>query len=309
MRAQRRRGELMPLHWVQVEKEFVEGPELSNTALALGLSEDELLGKMTRLWAWSLNHATPPEGTVAGAAAGRALARAAGFTGDVEVFVDALVGAGVLEVLPGMIRFKGWAERYGKVLREQDQDAERKREERRVGKSGRKSSKRSTRTSARTSVGRPPADPTESFSRDRPKTTRPETSDATLETREVRSESSDHHPPAEVVVEQIRDRDLTGLPVMREVAVVRWEPSAIGCWQAFQLIREHQGLSREAAIPAGFGAWAEEALAEVGPGAIERTFRGYLADPGIRAEGHPTAVFIAGVWDARKPAPAPQEAP
>lgn len=116
----------MALPWVQIETELIEGPGLSRLALKLGLSEDEVLGKLARAWAWSLRHAAP-QGKVRGQGAVRAVERAVGWVGEPGAFCSALVPEGVLELQDDLLRFCGWAKRYGKKLRELAADAERKR--------------------------------------------------------------------------------------------------------------------------------------------------------------------------------------
>lgn len=117
----------MALHFVQVEREFVEGPALSDAASALGLSEDEVLGKVVRGLSWSLEHAAPA-GVVQGRDPVRAVERAAGWTGQRGAFVAALPE--LFDVGEGLVRFRGWEERYGKKLTSQEKDAARKAAER-----------------------------------------------------------------------------------------------------------------------------------------------------------------------------------
>lgn len=117
----------MGLLFAQVEKAFIEGPELSNGAAQLGLDEDALLGKATRAWMWSVEHAAP-EGLITGPAAVRAVERAAGWNGKQGAFVKALPS--VFEVSEAAVRFKGWPERYGKMLKTKEKDVVRQRNRR-----------------------------------------------------------------------------------------------------------------------------------------------------------------------------------
>lgn len=128
----------MALHFIQVEREFLEGPAVSEASLALGVSEEEVIGRVVLAWAWSLDNAAP-EGVVAGSAAVRTVERAARWNGERGAFVAALPA--VFEVTEEAVRFSGWPERYGKYLTAQERDAERK---------------RLKRMSKQTSAGRPP---------------------------------------------------------------------------------------------------------------------------------------------------------
>lgn len=99
--------------------------------------------------------------------------------------------------------------------------------------------------------------------------------------------------------EEIQARDITGLPVLRTVERVRWQPTVDGCWEFIQLTRELKGLAREGRRPKRFAPWFAEAIEFAGPEGIETVLRGYFSDGTIKAKDWPTGVFIGGVWEAR----------
>lgn len=113
----------MALHFVQIERAFVEGPALSDAASSLGISEDEVLGKVVRGLSWSLEHAAP-KGEVQGKDPTRAVERASGWLGKRGAFVAALPD--LFEATDSRVRFRGWEERYGRKLSSQEKDAARK---------------------------------------------------------------------------------------------------------------------------------------------------------------------------------------
>lgn len=115
------------LHFVQVETEFIDGPEPGAAAAELGVNEDQLLGMVVRAWCWSLRHAAP-RGHVLGPGAVQTIERAAGWKGSRGAFIDALPT--VFQPLKEGVRFMGWAARYGKKIKARQDDAERKRRER-----------------------------------------------------------------------------------------------------------------------------------------------------------------------------------
>lgn len=306
--------------WLQIDTELIEqvAPEV---AIELDVDEMAVLGGLVRLIKWALGRV--PEGAlpslhaiISGPTAAKQIARVAGHRGDPEAFVDACSRCAhpIFERLPDGVRIRG-LDRYDAVV----SGAEVRSAAAKVAAQARWDAERERKESGR--GAKRMRDASGSHPKRNAKTMRPDAKTKMKTQTEIENqketETKDSEPPparenaplAEVVVEQQSARSVDGLSYLRPVDVVHWEPVPLGCWEMIQLHRELVGLPREASIPAGFGAWAEDALAEVGPEGIERTFLGYLADDGIRAGGHPTAVFIAGVWDVRKPAPSSMEAP
>lgn len=118
----------MALHFVQVEQEFID-QDAGTVAELLRIPLDVAIGKSVRAWSWSLKNAAP-DGIARAPGAATALEAHVGWTGKRGAFVEALVRAGALERSPEGLRFRGWSNRYGKVLTQQEKDRLKKRKQR-----------------------------------------------------------------------------------------------------------------------------------------------------------------------------------
>ena len=307
----------MSLKWIQVDREFIEGPAPENIAKDAKLaSGGEAIGMVCRMWVWSLEHASP-DGIARGPGSVAAIERAAGYHVRRGALVEACIKAGICARVRRHegIEFIGW-ERYGKVLNEREKERARKRAYRSSqrngatvshgtsgGTSGGTSSKGRGRSRARRGAaanGVPRDIPAETRLMDRD--SRPETQDP--ETEDPPPPPEDAAPPL-VVVEEERVRlgpTVDGLGWrMKSVWVVKWlVHTSAGAWEMVTKEREIRGLQPEPAPPPGFAQWFEREFPDVGAETMQRIVREYLDDSDIRAPGHPTGVLISrGVWKAR----------
>lgn len=285
----------MHLPFMQLDTDVIEQSAPDLGAL-LDISEADAGWGLVRLFKWALGRV--PEGElpsnhalVPGPAAARLVARAARYAGDPDAFVSAceqVKPEAILERVDGGIRVKG-LRRYDVAV----EGVKSRSEQAKVAANARWGARAMREHSGSIAPAMPDACSGDAK-------TKTQTQTHILVPPPTPSDSEG--PVAEVVVEEYSTFDVTGLPVRRTREVVRWQPTEGGCWEFIQLTRERKGFAREARPCRGFADWFNAAIVDPGVEGITHVVIGYLDDTGIRARGHPTAVLIGKVWDARKPA-------
>jgi len=126
----------MALPWIQVETELPDSPALTELSIRLGIEEDAALGKLNRLWCWSVKHAQ--KGFVAGLDPIRIIESAVKWLGPKGKFVESAIETGFLrwgDEPPGLILvIRGHHERYGALLEKAEKHAERMRSYRKASR-------------------------------------------------------------------------------------------------------------------------------------------------------------------------------
>lgn len=118
------------LNWLKVDASIFEHPKTRRLARALGISPEQTVGHLIRLWGWAMR--IFPDGVLKSIDAVD-VAEAAGFPGDADQFVDALqtcssTGIGFLERdADGTLRLHDWDEYSGALELKREKDRERKR--------------------------------------------------------------------------------------------------------------------------------------------------------------------------------------
>lgn len=278
----------MRLPFVQVAMELVEqvAPDVAAT---LDCDEAKIGWGILKAIIWALGRCpddAPPSSNavIEGKSAAKLIARAAGHLGDPEAFVDACSAArpSILERVDGGIRFRGF-DRYD--------DAWRNARSRSVKAKHAAEHRWGTK---RASSEHPPSIDhalPQGCSSDAPGCLDPYPEpDPYPESKPPPPTSSAGRPSAEVVVGKDFWVDGDCYPATTD-----------GAWELIQRIRQENRLPRELSRPKGFRDWAPRALKESGMSGICDTHIRFVGDNKIEAKGHPTAVFIGGVWEARKP--------
>lgn len=120
--------------WLEVHQELPSHPKTVKAGRLLDIRRTSVVGHMVSLWLWALDHAQ--DGDLSGYDADE-IANAAGWDGEPQAFVDALLTcgrqgkAGFLEIVDEKLLIHDWLEYTGKLIERRRQDAERKRTGRR----------------------------------------------------------------------------------------------------------------------------------------------------------------------------------
>ena len=298
------------LPWVQITNDLIDyaAPEM---AIELDGDDLRLLGGLARMIRWVLGR-VPKDSlpslhdVIRGQKAAHALAKAAGWTGDPEAFVDAgtNVAHPIFERVQGGIRVRGmkrydaaWKKnnRRGHGLDTEDDDGgpggSRPGGEREPG--GNRSDPapipdRKTETETERKTEKKKKDPPPPT----PSATNPGAPDAP-----AGSEGT-----TDTLAQLVEVTDPRTGKIRTDV---RWSPTDDGAWAMIQLIRVHFfGLEPELEKPPGLLDWFRQWYPRQGPVAMESTVWRYLADRTIRAKGHPTAVLITdAMYEALAVAP------
>lgn len=113
------------LPWFRVDVDLVDHPKVFALADALGVSDNEALAIVVRLWAWTMRYAA--RGRLAPGAR-TALGRACGGRGMSVDLVEVLVRTGWLDDLgQGELEVHDWSEHNGAAVAKAEKDSERKR--------------------------------------------------------------------------------------------------------------------------------------------------------------------------------------
>jgi hypothetical protein len=111
--------------WIESHQSLARHPKTLRLARLLNTSAPAAIGHLHMLWWWCLEYAD--DGDVTGFEAGE-LAFAAMWEGDAATFIDALIGAGFIDVGgDGRRHVHDWEEYAGKVARRRKTNAERMR--------------------------------------------------------------------------------------------------------------------------------------------------------------------------------------
>lgn len=300
----------MRLPYIQIAMEVIEqaAPDVS---VELDADEATVGWGLVKMIRWALGRCRedlPPSASsvVSGPAAARQIARAAGWMGDPDAWVDATARvqpSPLLERVDGGIRIRG-LDRYDPAWGKSNPDRWAQWKADHPDRYGSKADPKSGRNRAGTETepNSNRADPglqtqTQTQTKKQKKKKPPPPTPSADSSAAAPADA-----PAAVVVErEVYRRTVDGLSRLEHEPAVDWQPTPAGCWEMVQLHRELRGLPREGSQPKGFTAWASRALAQAGPDGVEETLLGYLADETIRAPGYPTAVFIGGIWGARAP--------
>jgi len=119
------------LNWLKVDASIFEHPKTRRLARALGISPEQTVGHLIRLWSWGLR--ISPDGVLRNADAVD-LAEAANFSGDAEMFLEALLtcssgGVGFMErTEDGFLAFHDWTEYSGALEQKREKNRDRMRE-------------------------------------------------------------------------------------------------------------------------------------------------------------------------------------
>jgi len=281
----------MRLPWEQIAMEVIEvsAPEL---AAKLDISEAEAGWGIILAIKWALarcpDHQPPSANAVVkGSSAARQIARAAGYRGDPEAYVQAATTLAfpTLEMVPEGIRFRG-LDRYDSAW------SDRNREAWKAWKAA-----HPDRYPTPPAPAMSPPEPRRNSGGDPPGSRRSDPDpdpDA-----DPSSPPPPREPPKLVVVgkkaKKLTVDDLT--PAQREK------------WERIQVGRRHKHLLRETDPPAAFPDWCAEVDARCVDGERQwvHALTLYLRDEHFADRKWPTAVFItSGVWLQRLPQP-PEE--
>lgn len=119
------------LNWLKVDASIFDHPKTRRLARALGISPEQTVGHLIRLWSWGLR--ISPDGVLRNADAVD-LAEAANFSGDAEMFLEALLtcssgGVGFMErTEDGFLAFHDWTEYSGALEQKREKNRDRMRE-------------------------------------------------------------------------------------------------------------------------------------------------------------------------------------
>jgi|SRR5579871_449123 len=281
------------LHYVQLEKEWISSPAASDMADALGLETDALLGKVARLWAWSLDNATP-KGIISGRNPERAIEEAANWRGKRGAFVKAAIKeGGILKKIAGnQLLFRGWEKRYGAILAKSAKWAELKKNQRNRGRTSSEtstgmSSRTSTRTSTRTSSRTAPLE-----IRDQDQDLDQEAASTDERADPALDPDHDHPPPpptSSVEKQEDEDSDLPDQGGKWNLAHPRQG------WGFYVELRAALGVPGEATRPRGWDPWFRATVAQLGEEGMAIAMRVYFDKADAHPRGWPSAhVFMAG---------------
>lgn len=264
----------MRLPYLQVTQEtWTKAGMLSGL---LGMTSREARGLIVDLWRWGVELGpddTAPTGVCGSPRAARMLAGALQWGGKADDLVNALADVGLIEPrVDGSIRVRGM-DRY----------------------------RRTWEKNHRRTSGGEPAQPVPGTGA-QPAPDRQESGATTAPQTQTQTQNQEKEPTnlVEVVEEPYSELDIGGTPVTRFRQRVRWKPTVEGFWAFAVMVREWRRLEPERR-PQKLRDWFSRAMAEAGPEGIERIYLAYLDDQTIQAKGHPMAVFIGNVWEARKP--------
>lgn len=118
--------------WIRSEQSLVGHPKTKRAARALGVPVPMMVGHLHCLWYWALDYAG--DGSLEGFEAWE-IAEAAGYEGEPEQFIAALVncgndGAGFLEESGDMLVIHDWYDYAGRYIEQREANAERMRKKR-----------------------------------------------------------------------------------------------------------------------------------------------------------------------------------
>ncbi|HYM95803.1 MAG TPA: hypothetical protein VET26_00745 [Candidatus Sulfotelmatobacter sp.] len=258
---------------MQLEKDWIESAAASDMADALGLDTDTLIGKVARVWAWSLDNAAP-KGFVGGLNPTRAVEEAAHWTGKRGAFVKAAIRyGGILKQVEDRFLFRGWEKRYGAILEKAAKWAEVKRNQRKTKDVHQ--------------------DVSLDVQQDRQQDGKRSDQDQDLKEDLPPPPTPSAEQPVVVVEDQSgRNHDCT---------------TATGFWAAVSVLRTENRLPRELEPPS-WSAWYARAAGDVGPELLLEAYVAFRRDEHFRDRGWPTAIFMSdGVWRPRA-RPSAQEA-
>lgn len=269
----------MRLPWEQLAMEVIEvsAPEL---AAKLEITEAEAGWGIILAIKWALarcpDHQPPSANAVVkGSTAARQIARAAGFKGDPDAYVQAACSLAfpTLELVPDGVRFRG-LDRYDAAW------SDRNREAWKAWKAAHPE---------KYPPGGPPPEPRRDSAGDPPELRR-----------------SDPDPDADAETPPPPPRPAPKLVVVgKKLTVTGLSPPARARWEQIQQGRRNVGLLAETEPPSGFPAWSDELDVQgVDPPRLEHALALYLRDPDFKPKLWPTAVFITpGVFGKRLPLP------
>lgn len=138
--------------WLKVDQSLPGHKKILKASDALGVSTPQMVGHMVTFWLWALSSAA--DGDLSDVSP-RMVARVSGWDGNPEEFYRALLTAGFIESDGEGARIHNWDRYGGKIVKDQETDAERKRRERHKEKEGDDKNKRSSTSVRRTSDGHP----------------------------------------------------------------------------------------------------------------------------------------------------------
>lgn len=268
--------------WLQIANEVreVNAPQFA-AELDVGVGDAYLM--LSDFLGWALRRCPedrPPSASslIRGSSAGRQIANAMGWRGDVDRLVDALVRLpyAMVEMLPDGIRIRG-LKRYDHYWTKSYPDAARLWKASGVVSQpsatpiGAETAPKPRRESAETAPPDPDPDPDPDLEKDLP-TPKPPSADA----------------PSPVVV------------VEKEIG---------DCWEKLQDNRARARLKRETHRPRAFAQWYRDKRRDGRSDAeLADAHWQYLGSKTIRAVGHPTQVFLTeGICEARLPNPKAEE--
>ncbi len=118
--------------WVPLHQSLREHPKVFTLADNLDIDNAHALGLVASLWLWSINGA--PDGVLPEST--RVICEAAGWTGDRDQLIDALVAAGFVDKRDGQWHIHDWDDYVGRLrdARQKNADDQRKSRERQAAK-------------------------------------------------------------------------------------------------------------------------------------------------------------------------------
>lgn len=117
--------------WLKVDQSLPSHRKILRASDELDISVPQMIGHVVTFWLWALSSAS--DGDLTDITPGM-IARVSGWTGSAQVFFDTLVSSGFLESGNEGLRIRNWEQYGGKIVQDQEKDAERKRKDRRQKK-------------------------------------------------------------------------------------------------------------------------------------------------------------------------------
>jgi hypothetical protein len=282
----------MHLPYYQLTNEVIDlaAPEI---AIRLDAEDVAILGGLVKLIKWALNRCPdhlPPSASdiVEGSFAPKLVARAAGWKGDPDEFVDACAGAtpSLLERVEGGIRIRG-LDRYDAAWGKSHAD------EWKAWKDARRAE-----SAPEPGRNRDESEPVPTLQTKNQKQIQKQTQIQKLPPPPPEVPPPPPAPTAEQSGGGGGDQDPVG----------QKPPSESELWETIQVDRERTGLQRESRKPKDWLTWFPTALERFGFLRIWEAYVAYRHDDDFRRKGWPTAIFVTpGVFEVR--AMGPPDAP
>jgi hypothetical protein len=109
--------------WIELHQAIRDHRKVVQLSDALDMPEPHVVGHLSFLWLWAVDNAS--DGRLI--CSDRVVAKAAAWSGDARVFVDALIAAGFLDRIEDGVKIHDWDDYGGKLTAKREANAERQR--------------------------------------------------------------------------------------------------------------------------------------------------------------------------------------